>query len=81
MSAGLPQSNLHSLDLGAPPPLATLTTWLQGADALVIATSGVPQIKPLSLIPVMLAKLFKQEGVRPQFKWKEGQMPEQVRGP
>ncbi len=25
---------------------------LQGADALVIATSGVPQIKPLSLIGV-----------------------------
>ena len=25
---------------------------LQGADALIIATSGVPQIKPLSLIGV-----------------------------
>lgn len=44
----------------------------------VIATSAVPKIKPLSLIPVMLAKLFKKEGVRPQFTFKEDQMPEQV---
>lgn len=51
---------------------------MQGADALVIATSAVPKIKPLSLIPVMLAKITKKEGVRPQFTFKENQMPEQI---
>jgi hypothetical protein len=35
-----------------------------GCDALVIATSAVPEILKLSLIPVILAKLFKKEGVR-----------------
>jgi hypothetical protein len=45
----------------------------------VIATSAVPKIKPLSLIPVMLAKITKKEGVRPQFTFKENQMPEQAR--
>ena len=49
-----------------------------GCDALVIATSAVPEILKLSLIPVILAKIFKREGVRPQFRWKEGQTPEQV---
>lgn len=38
------------------------------------------QIKYLSLIPVILAKLTGKEGVRPEFTWKQGQMPEQVRG-
>ncbi|PRW44340.1 NAD(P)-binding [Chlorella sorokiniana] len=51
---------------------------MQGADALVIATSAVPKINYLSLVPVMLAKLFKKEGVRPSFTFKEGQMPEQI---
>lgn len=36
------------------------------------------QIKYLSLIPVMLAKITGKEGVRPEFSWKQGQMPEQV---
>lgn len=34
----------------------------------------MPKIKPLSLIPVLLAKLFKKEGVRPQFTFKEDQV-------
>ena len=46
----------------------------------VIATSAVPKIKPLSLIPVLLAKVTGKQGVRPQFSFKEDQMPEQVRG-
>ena len=53
---------------------------VEGADALVIATSAVPVIKKLSLIPVLLAKITGKQGVRPQFTFKEGQMPEQVRG-
>jgi dihydrodipicolinate reductase len=86
-SAGLPESNLVEFDLAAAAAAAGSTSnaaaaglaaALQGADALVIATSGVPQIKYLSLIPVMLAKIMGKEGVRPEFSWKQGQNPEQV---
>lgn len=51
---------------------------MAGADALVIATSAVPKIKPLSLIPVLLAKLTGKQGVRPQFTFKADQYPEQI---
>lgn len=87
VSSGLADSALVEFDLAAAaaapagassPAAAGLATALQGADALIIATSGVPQIKWLSLIPVMLAKLTGKEGVRPDFIWKQGQMPEQV---
>lgn len=44
----------------------------------VIATSAVPKIKPLSLIPVLLAKLTGKQGVRPQFTFKADQFPEQI---
>lgn len=47
-------------------------------DAVILATSGVPQLKPLSLIKVFWAKLTGQTGVGPDFDWKEGQFPEQV---
>lgn len=43
----------------------------------VIATSAVPKINPLSLVPVLLAKLFKKEGVRPTFTFKEGQVKQE----
>jgi NAD(P)-dependent dehydrogenase (short-subunit alcohol dehydrogenase family) len=82
LADGLPESSLIEFDLataaadGSTP--ASLTAALQGADALIIATSGVPQIKYLSLIPVFWAKLTGKEGVRPEFTWKQGQMPEQV---
>eukprot|EP00775_Hariotina_reticulata_P010886 gene10886-11040_t len=82
LADGLPESSLLEFDLaaaaaaGSAPP--SLTAALQGADALIIATSGVPQIKYLSLIPVIWAKLTGKEGVRPDFTWKQGQMPEQV---
>jgi hypothetical protein len=78
VAAGLPESNLKTLDLANLPNAADLAAMMAGAQALVIATSGVPQINYLSLIPVMLAKLFKKEGVRPSFTWKAGQMPEQA---
>lgn len=57
---------------------AVLDKAMAGADSLVIATSAVPKIKPLSLIPVILAKITGKEGVRPKFTFKEDQMPEQV---
>jgi glutamyl-tRNA reductase len=50
--------------------VAILDKALAGADALVIATSAVPKIKPLSLIPVIFAKITGKEGVRPKFTFK-----------
>lgn len=57
---------------------AVLAEALKGADKLVVCTSAVPKIKPLSLVPVILAKIFKKEGVRPKFTFKADQMPEQI---
>ena len=87
---------------------------LQGADAMIIATSAIPEIRPLSLVRVRPAlhasfccgtplhticaeriasdvanhvvsvlqvfwrKLLRQEGARPDFKFKKDQYPEQV---
>ena len=87
---------------------------LQGADAMIIATSAIPEIRPLSLVRVRSAlhasfccgtplhticaeriisdvaihvvsmlqvfwkKLLRQEGARPDFKFKKDQYPEQV---
>lgn len=51
---------------------------LKDAHYLIICTSAVPKIKPFSIIPVILAKIFKKEGVRPKFTFKENQMPEQI---
>ena len=89
---------------------------LQEANAMIIATSAIPEIKPLSLIRVKSAlqafsccgtplvlhkfcatriatdvasygismlqifwqKLLRQEGARPDFKFKKDQYPEQV---
>lgn len=45
----------------------------------MIATSAVPQIVFLSLIPVMIKKLLRSDNPgRPSFTWKEGQDPEKV---
>ena len=57
---------------------AALAEALKGADRLVVATSAVPKIKPFSLVPVILAKIFKKEGVRPKFTFKADQMPEEI---
>lgn len=65
-SAGLPESSLVEFDLAtaaAAGSSSSLAAALQDADALVIATSGVPQIKYLSLIPVIWAKIT---GTRPR---------------
>jgi hypothetical protein len=55
-----------------------LAAALEGAEALVIVTSGVPQIMKRSLVLVMLAKLTGKQGVRPSFRWKAGETPELV---
>lgn len=58
---------------------ALLAQAMDGADRMVICTSAVPKIKPLSLIPVLLAKIFRREQVpRPKFSFKENQNPEQI---
>lgn len=57
---------------------ANLQKALKGCDALVIATSAVPKIKPLSILKVLFAKITRQEGVRPEFTFKADQTPEQI---
>lgn len=75
---GLPESSVFEVDV-ASGNTDTMAKAFEGCDALVIATSGVPKIKYLSLIKVFWAKLTKQEGVRPDFGWSNDQLPEQVR--
>lgn len=85
---GLPESNLVELDLAAAvaaagagsdsnPALEAFKEALAGADTLVIATSGVPQIKYSSLIGVIAGRLVGRKSM-PGFTWKQGQLPEQV---
>jgi uncharacterized protein YbjT (DUF2867 family) len=50
---------------------------LVGADKLVLCTSAVPQILPLSIIKLMVGKLFKKTG-RPEFKFRKGGSPYHV---
>jgi len=68
------------IDVTAPGAGEALKAALTGADALIIATSAVPQIKKRSIVRLMVAKLLKQAGVRPEFRWKggEGGRPEAV---
>lgn len=75
---GAREDNIVVGDMLADNGASLLASACEGADRLVICTSAVPKIKPLSLIPVFLAKLFKKEGVRPKFTFKKGQMPEQI---
>ncbi|PNW82458.1 hypothetical protein CHLRE_06g279850v5 [Chlamydomonas reinhardtii] len=75
--AGLPDTAIFEVDLARGGADAFLPAF-SGCDAVVIATSGVPVLKPLSLIPVFWAKLTGKTGVSPEFSWKEGQFPEQV---
>ncbi|KAI8465986.1 MAG: isomerase [Monoraphidium minutum] len=56
---------------------AALEVALAGADALVIATSAVPQIKYSSLIGVIAGRLVGRKSM-PGFTWKQGQTPEQI---
>lgn len=65
-------ADLAVIDITAPGAEEALKAALEGADALVIATSAVPQIKKRSIVRLMVAKLLKQTGVRPEFRWKGG---------
>jgi len=58
----------------------TLKAALEGMDALVIATSAMPQIDKMSLVGVILTKVFTFGFValRPSFWYDEGKSPEQV---
>jgi hypothetical protein len=89
--AGLPEGDVVEVDLAAAAAEAAtasdvrsnaaaagLLEALQGADALVICTSGVPQIKYASLIGVIAGRLIGRKFM-PGFTWKQGQTPEQVR--
>lgn len=61
---------------------ASLETAMQGCDALVIATSAVPKILPLSIAKVLFAKAFGKllnlPPGRPEFKWEPNGQPELV---
>lgn len=74
---GVADSAIYSADVSKG-DASVFKAAFDGADALVIATSAVPVIRYLSLIPVFWAKLTGKEGVRPEFDWKGNQMPEQV---
>lgn len=87
-SAGLSDEQVVEFDLAAAaasanadvsdnPAAAALLGALQGADALIICTSGVPQIKYSSLIGVIAGKLVGRRNM-PAFTWKKGEKPEQV---
>lgn len=86
---GLSDTDVVDFDLGAAAAAANgdissngaaaeLLSALQGADALIICTSGVPQIKYSSLIGVIAGKLIGRKNM-PSFTWKKGEKPEQVR--
>ncbi|KAG1657167.1 hypothetical protein FOA52_012282 [Chlamydomonas sp. UWO 241] len=74
---GVKDTNVFFADVAAGRP-SDYAKAFEGADAIVVATSGVPQIVYFSLIAVFWAKLTGGAPARPQFTWKEGQMPEQV---
>lgn len=47
----------------------------QGVDAVILATSAVPKIKILSILKVLILKLFRKTA-RPEFTFpKNGQLP------
>ena len=46
-------------------------------DALIIATSAVPKIQPLSIVKVLIGKLIGQKFL-PEFTFKLGQTPKEV---
>lgn len=50
---------------------------LVGAEKLVLCTSAVPKIKPLSIVKVLLLKLIRKTG-RPSFTFREGGSPYDV---
>lgn len=92
LSAGLKDDDIVEFDLAAAaiaaegegasaeqgePNTQRLAEAVKGADALVICTSGVPQIKYSSLIGVIAGRLVGRKNM-PGFTWKQGQTPEKV---
>jgi len=61
---------------------ASIEKALSGCDAMIIATSAVPKIKPLSIAKLFFLKLFGgligQKPGRPEFYWEPNGSPEQV---
>ncbi len=78
-AVGVPESSIYEVDLArAAASPEVFAAAFKGCDALVVATSAVPVLQPLSLIRVFWAKFTGGERVMPSFSWKEGQSPEQV---
>lgn len=71
-AAGAKGATTAAVDVTAPGAAAALAPLLAGADALIIATSAVPKIRKRSIVKLALAKLFRKQGVRPEFTWKGG---------
>ncbi|GFR50997.1 hypothetical protein Agub_g13323 [Astrephomene gubernaculifera] len=74
---GLPDAAIYEADISSGGADAFARAFA-GCDALIIATSAVPVLKPLSLLRVIWAKITGAQGVMPDFGWKQGQFPEQV---
>jgi len=56
-----------------------LVNAMKGVDAIVLCTSAVPKIKPLSLVKFMLKKILRRpDPGRPSFKFAPGGTPEEV---
>lgn len=59
---------------------ASMTDALRGReiDAIVICTSAVPKVRVLSILKLLIGKLFRRKGLRPSFYWAAGGTPEEV---
>eukprot|EP00191_Tetraselmis_sp_GSL018_P010992 CAMPEP_0177600220 /NCGR_PEP_ID=MMETSP0419_2-20121207/13486_1 /TAXON_ID=582737 /ORGANISM="Tetraselmis sp., Strain GSL018" /LENGTH=311 /DNA_ID=CAMNT_0019093157 /DNA_START=333 /DNA_END=1268 /DNA_ORIENTATION=+ len=51
---------------------------MSGCEAVVLCTSAVPKLILWSLFPVLWSRLTGKGGVRPRFRYAEGQSPEAV---
>eukprot|EP00775_Hariotina_reticulata_P010885 gene10885-11039_t len=86
-AAGFPEDAIVEFDLAAAvasaeegkanPSLDNLSSALKDAQVLIIATSGVPQVKYTSLLGVIAGRLVGRKSM-PSFTWKKGETPEQV---
>lgn len=74
---GLSPASVFNIDVSSA-TVEQLAPVLEGAAAVVIATSAVPELVYTSLLKVFWAKITGAEGVRPDFTWKAGQIPEQA---
>jgi len=51
---------------------------MSGCEAVILCTSAVPKLILWSLFPVLWSRLTGKGGVRPRFRYAEGQSPEAV---